>query len=156
MPVPTPALLPAAALPRNAAPLTFRHALVVTLKDSNAYGNTYFARHFEWQGICRERWFHDCVAPDMLQTEGVFITKHAEQDYLRETFPFDQVDCEMHVADLRRCSFWLEFRFFAHGRLVARGRQQIVFADHGRNIRALPDDVVRKVRRYERGPHLAA
>jgi acyl-CoA thioesterase FadM len=136
--------------------LTFRHTFTVTLKDSNAYGNTYFARHFEWQGICRERWFHECIASDMLQHQGVFITKHAEQDYVEETFPFDQVECEMNVTAVRRCSFWLEFRFFAKGRLAARGRQQIVFADHARHISPLPEHVLHEVRRYVRRPHLAA
>lgn len=36
---------------------TFKHELTPFLKDSNAYGNIYFARYFEWQGICREMWF---------------------------------------------------------------------------------------------------
>jgi hypothetical protein len=70
---------------------TFTHSLTIYLKDSNAYGNTYFARYFEWQGICREKWFFECISRDMLQKEGVFITKHAEQDYLQETFPFQEL-----------------------------------------------------------------
>lgn len=128
---------------------TFRHALTIFLKDSNAYGNTYFARYFEWQGICRERWFYECVAADMLQAEGVFITKHAEQDYVHETFPFQEVVCEMNTYDVRRCSFWLEFRFYSGGRLVSKGRQQIVFANHARDITALPGPVLEKIRRYQ-------
>ena len=31
---------------------TFRYSIDICLKDSNAYGNTYFARYFEWQGVC--------------------------------------------------------------------------------------------------------
>jgi hypothetical protein len=30
---------------------TFHCPIEICLKDSNAYGNTYFARYFEWQGI---------------------------------------------------------------------------------------------------------
>lgn len=129
---------------------TFTHALTVYLKDSNAYGNTYFARYFEWQGICREKWFYDCIAPDMLQNEGVFITKHAEQDYLRETFPFQEVQCEMNVYDVKKCSFWLEFRFFSGTTPVSVGRQHIVFANHAKQISALPEFVIKRIKRYEK------
>lgn len=133
---------------------TFRHTLTIYLKDSNAYGNTYFARYFEWQGICRERWFYECVAADMLQAEGVFITKHAEQDYVNETFPFQEVVCEMNTFDVKRCSFWLEFRFYSGGKLVSRGCQQIVFANHAKQITALPERVLGKIRRYQRATPL--
>ena len=66
---------------RAAPQRTFRHHIDIYLKDSNAYANTYFSRYFEWQGVCRERWFHQCVRADMLQQEGVFITKRAHQEY---------------------------------------------------------------------------
>lgn len=136
-------------------PQTFTHALTIYLKDSNAYGNTYFARYFEWQGVCRERWFHECVAHDMLQGLGVFITKHAEQEYLNETFPFQQVHCELNTYAIRRCSFWLEFRFFADDKLAAIGRQHIVFANHARQITALPPTALEKIRSFAIRPNSA-
>jgi enediyne biosynthesis thioesterase len=150
------------AVPRMPAALasgqahTFSHALTIYLKDSNAYGNTYFARYFEWQGVCRERWFYECIAPDMLQAEGVFITKHAQQDYVHETFPFQQIRCELNAYDIRKCSFWLEFRFYAAGELVSVGRQQIVFANHAKVISALPAHVIARIRQFDKGapvPH---
>ncbi|MES3024857.1 MAG: acyl-CoA thioesterase [Pseudomonadota bacterium] len=131
------------------APRTFTHEMTIYLKDSNAYGNTYFARYFEWQGVCRERWFFECIAPDMLQAEGVFITKRAEQDYVHETFPFQEIRCELNAYALRKCSFWLEFRFFSGGTLVSVGRQQIVFANHAKQISALPERALSKIRRFE-------
>lgn len=136
--------------PAPQAGQTFSHALTVYLKDSNAYGNTYFARHFEWQGICRERWFFECIARDMLQDEGVFITKRAEQDYLQESFPFQDVHCELNSYAVRKCSFWLEFRFYCGGQPIATGRQQIVFASRDRQIKALPETVLKRIRRYQK------
>lgn len=155
--------MPVAAMPAqafvselDARPRTFSHTFTIYLKDSNAYGNTYFARYFEWQGICRERWFFECIAPDMLQSEGVFITKHASQDYVNETFPFQQISCELNAYDIRKCSFWLEFRFFSSGQLVATGRQQIVFANHAKAISALPAHVIAAIRQFDKaGPPLA-
>jgi enediyne biosynthesis thioesterase len=140
-----------ATVANDAAPhaeLTFHHEFSIYLKDSNAYGNTYFARYFEWQGICREKWFYECISRDMLQQEGVFITKHAEQDYLHETFPFQEITCEVNAYDVKRCSFWLEFRFYANGSLVSTGRQQIVFASHTKDIKALPELVLKRIQRY--------
>jgi enediyne core biosynthesis thioesterase len=133
------------------APRTFSHSLTIFLKDSNAYGNTYFARYFEWQGVCRERWFYECIAPDMLQAEGVFITKHAQQDYVHETFPFQEISCELNAYDIRKCSFWLEFRFYSGNELVSVGRQQIVFANHAKVISALPAHVITKIRQFDKG-----
>ena len=141
--------LPASLL--RSAPRTFSHALTIYLKDSNAYGNTYFARYFEWQGVCRERWFYECIAPDMLQAEGVFITKHAQQDYVHETFPFQDISCQLNAYDIRKCSFWLEFRFYSGNELVSIGRQQIVFANHAKTISALPAHVIAKIRQFDMG-----
>ncbi len=129
--------------------LTFKHSIDIYLKDSNAYANTYFSRYFEWQGICRERWFHKCISSDMLQTEGVFITKNAHQDYVRETFPFQTVDCELNTYDVKQCSFSLAFRFFVDGSLVSKGSQQIVFARQDKRIQRLPEHILEKVRKYE-------
>jgi enediyne biosynthesis thioesterase len=127
---------------------TFRHTIDIYLKDSNAYTNTYFSRYFEWQGICRERWFHACIAPDMLQSQGLFITKRAHTEYLHETFPFQSVDCELNSFDIRHCSFYLVFRFLVEGTVVANGVQQVVFARHDKRIQRLPDEVLAQVKEY--------
>jgi enediyne biosynthesis thioesterase len=129
--------------------LTFRHAFDIYLKDSNAYTNTYFSRYFEWQGVCRERWFHECISADMLQKEGVFITKRAHTEYLQETYPFQSVECEMNAFDVKRCSFYLRFRFSVDGAPVATGFQQIVFARHDKRIQRLPDAILDRIREYE-------
>ena len=128
---------------------TFHHSIDIYLKESNAYGNTYFARYFEWQGICRERWLHQCIAQDLLQTQGVLITKRAHQEYLQETFPFQTIQCELNTFEVKACSLYLLFRFLVDGKPVSQGYQQIVFASHDKRIQRLPEDVLKKVRAYE-------
>src|ERR1044072_5189346 len=81
----------------TASPKTFQHAIDIYLKDSNAFMNTYFARYFEWQGVCRERWFHECIHDNLLAAGGVFVTKRAHQEYVEETFPFQRVDCYLNT-----------------------------------------------------------
>ncbi|WP_373990069.1 thioesterase family protein [Duganella sp. BuS-21] len=78
----------------------------------------------------------------------MFITKHAEQDYLQETFPFQQVTCELNAYDVKKCSFWLELRFYADGKPVSVGRQQIVFANHAKQITALLGEVIARIKQY--------
>lgn len=128
---------------------TFRSSIDVYLKDSNATGNIYFARHFEWQGIFRERWFYECISSDMLQPIGVFITKEAQQKYLQETFAFQKVDCEINTFAVKQCSFSLLFRFTVGEALVAVGQQQIVFANKDKKIARLPALILEKIRQYE-------
>lgn len=135
--------------PPPAEAMTFQHRIDIYLKDSNAYTNTYFSRYFEWQGVCRERWFHECVSADMLQSLGVFITKRAHTEYLQETYPFQRVDCELNTFEVKNCSFYLLFRFLVEGTPVANGYQQIVFARPDKRIQRLPDAVLARVRDYE-------
>jgi enediyne biosynthesis thioesterase len=131
---------------------TFHHTIDIYLKDSNAYTNTYFSRYFEWQGICRERWFHRCISADMLQDKGVFITKRAHQEYVQETFPFQSVDCQLNAFDVRQCSFYLLFQFLVDGKVVSTGYQQVVYASHDKRIQRLPEEILRLVREYELTP----
>jgi enediyne core biosynthesis thioesterase len=129
--------------------LTFRHSIDIYLKDSNAYGNTYFARYFEWQGVCRERWLQQCISSDLLQPLGVLVTKSAKIDYVRETFPFQTVECEMNSQQVKNCSLVLAFRFLVAGKLVCTGSQHIVFTTYDKRIQRLPEDILEKVRQYD-------
>lgn len=128
---------------------TFHHAIDIYLKDSNAFMNTYFARYFEWQGICRERWFHECIHGNLLAAGGVFVTKRAHQEYVEETFPFQRVDCYLNTFQVRQCSAYLLFRFCVDGRPVSLGYQQIVFADREKRIARFPKEIIERVKEYE-------
>lgn len=136
-------------LPQVRASKTFRHTIDIYLKDTNAYANTYFSRYFEWQGVCRERWFHQCISADMLQSLGVFVTKRAHQEYVQETFPFQAVDCQLNTFEVKQCSFYLLFQFGVAGQMVSTGYQQIVFARPDKRIQRLPAHVLDKLREYE-------
>lgn len=82
--------------------------------------NTYFSRYFEWQGVCRERWFHECIHNDLLGSDGMFVTKRAHQEYVHETFPFQHVDCYLNTVQVKQCSAYLLFRFCVDGREVSK------------------------------------
>lgn len=131
-------------------PLTYSQTFETSLKHSNATQNVYFSNFFEWQGAVRERWFFECISNDMLQDLGVFITKRAHNEYLKEAFPFQTVTCTLNAFNIQKCSFYLLFSFYINGELASRGYQQIVFADKEKRIARLPDQVIRKIKKYER------
>jgi acyl-CoA thioesterase FadM len=134
---------------------TFHHVIDIYLKDSNAFMNTYFARYFEWQGICRERWFHECIDNNLLGAGGSFITKRAHQEYVQETFPFQRVDCYLNTVKVRQCSAYLLFRFYVDGRPVSMGYQQILFAGPDKRIRRFPAGILARVEEYELSTDMA-
>ena len=136
-------------IPKKLPEKTFLYEFDTYLKDSNAYTNIYFSRYFEWQGICRERWFHRDITRDMLQSEGVLITKRAHNDYFRETFPFQTIHCSLNTYLVKQCSFYIIFNFSVEDELVSKGYQQIVFADHSKKIKKFPEFILKKVRQYE-------
>lgn len=133
----------------NGAEKTFTHNIDTYLKDSNAYTNIYFSRYFEWQGVCREHWFQRDITRDMLQKEGVLITKTAHNDYVNEAFPFQTVQCTLNSYMVKSCSFHLIFRFYIEEKLASAGYQQIVFANHQKKIIRFPEFIIRKVKQYE-------
>ncbi|HDR9183808.1 TPA: thioesterase family protein [Burkholderia vietnamiensis] len=128
---------------------TFHHVIDIYLKDSNAFMNTYFARYFEWQGVCRERWFHECIHNNLLASGGMFVTKRAHQEYVQETFPFQRVDCYLNTLQVRQCSAYLVFRFCVDERTVSLGYQQILFAGTDKRIRRFPAGIIERVKEYE-------
>ncbi len=85
----------------------------------------------------------------MLQGQGVFITKQAHNNFIREAFPFQTVTCEVNSFDIQKCSFYLLFRFFIDGELASSGYQQIVFANKAKKIARLPESVLEKIRGFE-------
>lgn len=137
------------AIQHNGAEKTFTHNIDTYLKDSNSYTNIYFSRYFEWQGVCREHWFQRDITRDMLQKEGVLITKTAHNDYISEAFPFQTVQCTLNSYMVKSCSFYLLFRFFIEGKLASAGYQQIVFANHDKKITRFPEFIIKKVKQYE-------
>lgn len=131
---------------------TFRYTITPYLKDSNSYGNIYFSRYFEWQGMCREAWFTQCICSDMLNMQGGFLTKAAHNSYNEEVLPFQRITCLLNVMDIKRTAFNLLFRFYNEDSkvVVSEGCQTVVFINlTNKKISKLPAEVVEKVRRFE-------
>ncbi len=130
---------------------TYRYELTPFLKDSNAYGNIYFARYFEWQGICREMWFTECIYSNMFEMDGAFLTRAAHNDFVQEVLPFQKIHCELNIRNLKKTSFDLIFKFSNEKNvIVSKGYQTVVYTDSlTKRIKKLPLDVAAKVKSYQ-------
>ena len=130
---------------------TFIYDFTTYLKDSNAYGNNYFAKVFEWQGFCRESWFFNCIAKDFLKDKGVLITKTAHNEYKNESFPFEEIRCKLNIENIKKASFDLMFCFCDkndESKILSLGYQTVVFANHQRKITKFPQYILDKVTEY--------
>ena len=60
---------------------TFKTIILPYLKDTNLYGNIYFARYFEWQGVVREAFLYECLNNQLnLLNDYILVTKSASID----------------------------------------------------------------------------
>lgn len=136
----------------GAEQITYEQEINPYLKDSNAYGNIYFARYFEWQGICREKWFAERIFANMFELEGAFVTKYAHNDYESEVFPFQKIICLLNTRHVKKASFEIVFKFYNADtrQLVSQGSQKVAFMNtRGKKLLQLPADILEKIKRYE-------
>lgn len=123
---------------------TFDHLKIVTIGDSNAMQNVYFADYFALQGTVRELWVKNCV-PNGIQhfRNGLLLsTKSAHCEYRKPFYVFDAILCRMHIEELGRVSAKLVFDFYNPDNMAlhAFGWQQVVFKDSQRKTCRMPDD----------------
>lgn len=127
----------------------------VYLSDTNAFGNTYFAKYFEWQGMAREAFVKRCLVPDFRQlvmTGVKLITREAHHRYKHETVVYDRVIIRLRVGAPKHMSVELLFTFLdkATGRLVGEGRQVICFANAQGKLIPVPEVIAKNIRPFIR------
>lgn len=109
----------------------FEHRHVITLDETNAFGNVYYTHPVRWQGRCRELFLRE-NAPDLLKEleHGLaLVTLRASCEYYVELLAFDELAIRMRLASLgpHRMSLVFDYwRCSAGGEeLAARGEQEI-------------------------------
>ena len=115
------------------------------LKDTNAEGNVYFARYFEWQGEAREDFFRQAVPDHMqlLQSGTKLITVHSWLKYEHEAYVFDEIDIKIQTVSLKKMSLELAFNYVNKNtnQLIAIGGQKLAFADKTGTLIPVPPSI---------------
>lgn len=124
----------------------------VYLTDTNAFGNTYFARYFDWQGMVREAYLR-VVVPNYLQmfATGIkWITAEAQMIYKHETRVYDEVAISVKPGFMKKSSFELLFTYYNKNtkQLIGNGRQVITFAGPDGKIVKIPKELADGLKPY--------
>lgn len=121
----------------------------VYLSDTNAEGNVYFAKFFEWQGQAREEFFKK-IRPNFLQEGIKLITVEAYSKYLHECRLFDEVEIIIKISQLRKASIKMNFTFINKKtkEKVAEGYQIIAYADIKGKIERIPPEIREKLAEF--------
>jgi len=122
----------------------FEYPIDVFLKDASPFGTVYFARFFEWQGMCREAFWARCVMPTSPPSTLQLITKSATMEFVRAARPFEGVVAALSVLAVKRVSTMIYISFYDRmtHHLLADGFQTIVFADSSRAPLVIPDPIL--------------
>lgn len=127
----------------------------IYLTDTNALGNAYFARYFDWQGTAREE-FLRWLLPDPMGFFGTgnkFFTVKAETEYKSGLSLYDEVQIEIRTANIRAMSFDFVFLLShkASGRLVAKGRQRFCVMGKDNRFTRIPAEMRVNLFKYRLG-----
>ena len=123
----------------------FLFKLEVFLKDTNLFGNTYFSRYFEWQGMAREAYFETLPNYRELLTLGIkLITKRASIEYKHECTAFDHIHIKIQNRNIHKCSFDMVFYYTSEKthEIIAEGEQTLTFADPHGKIMRIPQPIL--------------
>jgi len=117
----------------------------VYLTDTNAEGNTYFSRYFDWQGMAREEFVRTNVPGlvAILQLGVKMITVEAYLHFIQETFLFDEILIDVKTSNIKKASLDLIFTYTNKktNQLIAKGRQKLAFADATSRLIPVPEEI---------------
>ena len=118
---------------------------IVYLCDTNAEGNVYFAKYFEWQGQAREEFVKINVPTllSILQSGIKLITYEAYASFKKETILYDEILIEIKTKNIKKLSLDLVFIYTNKktGELVTTGWERLAFADATGNLIPIPEDI---------------
>jgi enediyne core biosynthesis thioesterase len=136
----------------------YEYRPVVSLEETNALGNVYFAHYLRWQGACREQFLFD-HAPGIVRELShrlCLVTLRCTCEYFAELVAGDELLIRMHPGEHAFNRLTLAFEYWRVGNavtgaarvLAARGEQQLGWLERdGERMlpRAVPADLLRAI-----------
>ncbi len=123
---------------------SFVYERTLYLPDTNAEGNAYFARYFDWQGETREAYLKQGITKEeyktLLKTKTRLVTVKAFMEFHRSLGLFDEIRIRMTTRNIRHASLEMVFTIFNKmtGELAARGYQELAFQDRRGRLIPVP------------------
>ncbi|MHB9154598.1 MAG: acyl-CoA thioesterase [Endomicrobiales bacterium] len=131
----------------------FKFAKTVYLSDTNAEGNVYFSRYFEWHGQAREAFLVSCIPNimEIIKSSGmVMLTCEAHNSYFKSAYLFDELSIYITIQNLKHASFDLVFetKNAKTNELISKGWQKIAFGNGVGKIIPVPDIIKQHALNY--------
>ncbi|MFW6129835.1 MAG: thioesterase family protein [Atribacterota bacterium] len=129
----------------------FSFEKTIYLGDTNAEGNVYFAKYFEWQGQAREEFFRKNFPLEIWQSGLKLITLNSSCDFKQEAFLFDEIFIDVKIDDIKEKELKMAFIYINKNtrKIIAIGRQNIAFSDLSGNIIPVPDEIKSNVKSFQ-------
>ena len=129
---------------------SFDYEFIVTLKDVNMYGTVYFARYFEWQGVCRELYFTTVEGWQGILKDIALVTKYAWNDYKKQIHVFDQIVVKVQNRKIKKGSFEMMFTYINKrtNEIVSVGGETLVFMNSNGRIVGIPDGIIKVIQKH--------
>lgn len=125
----------------------------VYLTDTNLYGNVYFARYFDWQGMTREAFFKKLITDHkkFMQSGIKLITIQAAIRYHREVTLFDEIIIKVKPENIKVATVDLTFTYSNKqtNELIAEGKQKIGFVDSAGKVIPIPKELLENWRNFK-------
>ncbi len=121
----------------------FRHELFISLGETNATGNVYFANFVKFQGVLREKCVvHHIPAINeiMIQTGIRLVTVDTYQKFKQNAYFGDTIIGELTIAEIMGSQAKLKFRYKrkTDGVLMGEGYQHFCCVDKNGKVMKLP------------------
>ena len=112
----------------------FSFEKIVLLRETNLFGNTYFANYVVWQGEGREKLLlqHPGSGLWLSQNQHIkMITYETHHRFLGETTFGDHVNIEITSREIKKWNFVLVFRYYnsTNNAKLGEGWQRVCFMD---------------------------
>lgn len=124
----------------------------IYLCDTNAFGNAYFAKYVEWQGMAREAFFR-VIMPNpnfLIDTHTKLLTIRAAVEYKHEVYLYDDIEIGLKVGAVKQSSSDLIFTYRRKkdGLVFALGYQTVTFAGEDGSPIKIPEEIIKNARPY--------
>jgi len=130
----------------------FKFSKIVYLTDTNAFGNTYFAKYFEWQGMAREEFFKQIAGgySEMLTSGVKYITISASVNFKKESFLFNKIGITVEPKRISLTTVELLFTFTNEetNEVLAIGKQKIGFSNIDNVVIPIPRELLEGAKKY--------
>ncbi|MBU0463859.1 MAG: thioesterase family protein [Proteobacteria bacterium] len=122
----------------------FTSEIMVTLKDTNVFGNVYFSNYIEYQGSIREKFLLASV-PDLhemlAKTHVRLVTIDTYNKFISNAYFGDILLLELTTSDINAatCKLNITFKNKATGKLVGKGYQRFCVVSSKGKVMRLPE-----------------